>query len=144
MILDGYRPRAERFLRPWVRSLRRGGTSARQVALFGAGVSLGWGALTGFVAGVARETVRHNVTINGLLPGPFDTDRLRGNMKLQADKAGVAYETFVKQQAERNPAGRFGTADEFGAACAFLCSAHAGFISGQNLLMDGGAFPGTL
>lgn len=100
--------------------------------------------LTGFVAGLARETVRHNVTVNGLLPGPFDTDRLRGNMKVQAERAGVPVETFSKQQAERNPAGRFGTAEEFGAACAFLCSVHAGFITGQNLLMDGGAFPGTL
>ena len=100
--------------------------------------------LTGFVAGVARETVRDNVTINGLLPGPFDTDRLRGNMKLQAEKAGVPYQSFAAQQAQKNPAGRFGTPEEFGAACAFLCSAHAGFISGQNLLIDGGAFPGTL
>ncbi len=100
--------------------------------------------LTGFVAGAARETVRHNVTINGLLPGPFDTDRLRGNMKLQAEKAGVPYDTFAQQQADKNPAGRFGTAEEFGAACAFLCSVHTGFITGQNLLMDGGAFPGTL
>ncbi|NQW10843.1 MAG: SDR family oxidoreductase [Alphaproteobacteria bacterium] len=100
--------------------------------------------LTGFVAGVARETVRDNVTINGLLPGPFDTDRLRGNMKLQAEKAGVPYEQFAAQHAQKNPAGRFGRADEFGAACAFLCSVHAGFITGQNLLMDGGAFPGTL
>ncbi len=100
--------------------------------------------LTGFVAGIARETVRHNVTINGLLPGPFDTDRLRGNLKVQAERAGRTYEDFAAEQAAKNPAGRFGTAEEFGAACAFLCSAHAGFITGQNILLDGGAFPGTL
>jgi 3-oxoacyl-[acyl-carrier protein] reductase len=100
--------------------------------------------LTGFVAGIARETVRNNVTINGLLPGPFDTDRLRGNMKIQSEKAGMSYEDFAAQHAAKNPAGRFGRADEFGAACAFLCSAHAGFITGQNLLMDGGAFTGSM
>ena len=65
-------------------------------------------------------------------------------MKLHAEKAGVPYQSFAAQQAQKNPAGRFGTPEEFGAACAFLCSAHAGFISGQNLLIDGGAFPGTL
>ena len=100
--------------------------------------------LTGFVAGIARKTVRHNVTINNILPGPFDTDRLRGNMKVQADKAGLPVEELMKQRMAENPAGRFGNAEEFGAACAFLCSQHSGFITGQNLLLDGGAFPGTL
>ena len=100
--------------------------------------------LTGFVAGIARQTVQHNVTINGLLPGPFDTDRLRGNLKFNAEKLGKPVEELAKARAEGNPAKRFGTIEEFGAACAFLCSAHAGFITGQNLLMDGGAFPGTL
>jgi 3-oxoacyl-[acyl-carrier protein] reductase len=100
--------------------------------------------LTGFVAGLARETVRHNVTINGLLPGPFATDRLHGNLRLQAERAVRTFEDFAAEQASKNPAGRFGEADEFGAACAYLCSAHTGFITGQNLLMDGGAFPGTL
>jgi len=100
--------------------------------------------LTGFVAGIARQTVQHNVTINGLLPGPFDTDRLRGNFKFNAERLGKSIEELARARAEANPAKRFGTIEEFGAACAFLCSAHAGFITGQNLLMDGGAYPGTL
>ena len=100
--------------------------------------------LTGFVAGLSRQTVAHNVTINGLLPGPFDTDRLRGNMVFNAKKLGKTPEELAKVRAEANPAKRFGSIEEFGAACAFLCSTHAGFITGQNLLMDGGAFPGTL
>jgi 3-oxoacyl-[acyl-carrier protein] reductase len=99
--------------------------------------------LTGFVAGIARQTVQHNVTINGLLPGPFDTDRLRGNFIFNAKKLGKTVEELAKARAEANPAKRFGSIEEFGAACAFLCSTHAGFITGQNLLMDGGAFPGT-
>ena len=100
--------------------------------------------LTGFVAGLSRQTVAHNVTINGLLPGPFDTDRLRGNFAFNAKKLGKSVEELAKARAEGNPAKRFGTIEEFGAACAFLCSVHAGFITGQNLLMDGGHFPGTL
>ena len=100
--------------------------------------------LTGFVAGLARQTVQHNVTINGLLPGPFDTDLLRSNMVFNAKKLGKTPEELARIRAEGNPAKRFGTIEEFGAACAFLCSVHAGFITGQNLLMDGGHFPGTL
>ena len=100
--------------------------------------------LTGFVAGISRQTVAHNVTINGLLPGPFDTDRLRGNFIFNAKKLGKTVAELAKARAEGNPAKRFGTIEEFGAACAFLCSVHAGFITGQNLLMDGGHFPGTL
>jgi 3-oxoacyl-[acyl-carrier protein] reductase len=100
--------------------------------------------LTGFVAGLSRETVRHNVTINGLLPGPFDTDRLRGTMEARAKKEGRPLDEVMRSVGEGNPAGRVGTPAEFGHACAFLCSAHAGFITGQNLLIDGGAFPGTL
>ena len=100
--------------------------------------------LTGFVAGIARKTVRRNVTINGLLPGPFDTDRLNGTFAARAKASGRPAEELKKEGAAANPAGRFGTAEEFGHACAFLCSAHAGFITGQNLLMDGGSFPGTL
>ena len=100
--------------------------------------------LTGFVAGLARQTVAHNVTINGLLPGPFDTDRLRSNMVFNAKKLGKTAEELAKVRADGNPAKRFGTIEEFGAACAFLCSVHAGYITGQNLLMDGGLFPGTL
>ncbi len=100
--------------------------------------------LTGFVAGIARKTVRSNVTINGILPGPFDTDRLRGNFKANADKLGVTVEEFAAQRAAGNPAGRFGDPAEFGELCAYMCSAQAGFITGQNMLIDGGAFPGTL
>jgi 3-oxoacyl-[acyl-carrier protein] reductase len=100
--------------------------------------------LTGFVAGIARKTVEHNVTINALLPGPFDTDRLAGTAKAQASKTGRSVEEVLDERRRANPAKRFGTIEEFGAACAFLSSAHAGYITGQNLLLDGGAFPGTL
>ena len=100
--------------------------------------------LTGFVAGVARKTVRHNVTINGLLPGPFDTDRLRSNYIHSAEKSGRPFDEVYAEGAAKNPAGRFGDPAEFGDACAYLCSAQAGFITGQNLLLDGGNFPGTL
>ncbi|MEE8532833.1 MAG: SDR family oxidoreductase [Alphaproteobacteria bacterium] len=100
--------------------------------------------LTGFIAGIARETVRHNVTINNLLPGPFDTDRLRSNMEVSAEMAGRPFDEVFAERARANPAGRFGDAAEFGDACAYLCSAQAGFITGQNLLLDGGGFPGTL
>jgi 3-oxoacyl-[acyl-carrier protein] reductase len=99
--------------------------------------------LTGFVAGLARQTVRHNVTINGLLPGPFDTDRLRANLEFNAKKMGKTAAELAKVRADANPAGRFGSIEEFGDACAYLCSAQAGFISGQNFLLDGGAYPGT-
>lgn len=100
--------------------------------------------LTGFVAGIARKTVEHNVTINALLPGPFDTDRLSGTAKAQAAKSGRSVEEILDERRRANPAKRFGTIEEFGAACAFLSSAQAGYITGQNLLLDGGAFPGTL
>ncbi len=100
--------------------------------------------LTGFVAGLSRKTVRHNVTINNLLPGPFDTDRIRSVVAAQAKAAGVSTDEIVKQRAGENPAGRFGDPEEFGLACAFLCGARSGFITGQNLLLDGGAFPGTM
>jgi len=99
--------------------------------------------LTGFVAGLARKTVRSNVTINSLLPGPFETDRLRSNFAFNAQKTGKTVEELRRTRADANPAGRFGTIEEFGDACAFLCSAQAGFITGQNLLMDGGLYPGT-
>ena len=99
--------------------------------------------LTGFVAGLSRQTVRHNVTINGLLPGPFDTDRLRGNLEFNAKKLGKTPGELAKIRMDANPAGRFGTIEEFGDACAYLCSAQAGFVTGQNFLMDGGAYPGT-
>ena len=99
--------------------------------------------LTGFIAGLSRTTVRHNVTINNLLPGPFETDRLRANLEFNAKKLGRTADELRKQRTDANPAGRFGTIEEFGDACAYLCSAQAGFITGHNLLMDGGSYPGT-
>ena len=100
--------------------------------------------LTGFVAGIARKTVINNVTINGLLPGPFNTDRLRNTAKAEAEKSGTTVDQQMAERAKQNPAGRFGDPEEFGQACAFLSGAKAGFITGQNILLDGGAFPGTL
>jgi len=100
--------------------------------------------LTGFVAGIARKTVAHNVTINNLLPGPFDTDRIAQVVTGQAKAQGIDYETARNQRMASNPAGRFGTPEEFGAACAFMCSRQASFMTGQNILLDGGAFPGVL
>ena len=100
--------------------------------------------LTGFVAGVARKTVKHNVTINNLLPGPFDTDRLRSTIQSVAESSGRPLEEVADERRAANPAGRFGYPEEFGEACAFLCGQHAGYITGQNLLLDGGGFPGTL
>jgi 3-oxoacyl-[acyl-carrier protein] reductase len=99
--------------------------------------------LTAFLAGVARSVAQHNVTINFLLPGPFDTDRLRSNNEQTAKKQGISVEQAAAARAQTIPAKRIGNPDEFGAACAFLCSSHAGFITGQNLLMDGGIFPGA-
>ena len=98
--------------------------------------------LTGFVAGLSRAVAQHNVTINNLLPGPFDTDRLRSNMAFNAKKLNKTAEELARGRMDANPARRFGTVEEFGQACAFLCSAQAGYIVGQNLLLDGGAFPG--
>jgi 3-oxoacyl-[acyl-carrier protein] reductase len=99
--------------------------------------------LHGFIAGLSRTTARHNVTINNLLPGPFETDRLRSNLEFNAQKTGKTVAELRKIRTDANPAGRFGTIEEFGDACAYLCSAQAGFITGQNLLMDGGGYPGT-
>ena len=100
--------------------------------------------LTGFIAGLSRKTVRHNVTINNLLPGPFDTDRLRDNMRHSAEQSGRDFEEVFEERKKNNPAHRYGTAAEFGDACAYLCSAQAGYITGQNMLLDGGGFPGTM
>ncbi len=100
--------------------------------------------LTGFVAGLARSTAVHNVTINNLLPGSFDTDRLTGIMQMLAKARSQPMDKVRSDLIAAVPAGRFGDPEEFGAACAFLASAKAGFITGQNLLLDGGAFPGTL
>ena len=96
--------------------------------------------LTGFVAGLARQVVEHNVTINGLLPGAFETERLMGNLAFIAEQQGVPAEGLIAQRAAKNPAKRLGNIDEFGRACAFLCSAHSGYINGQNLLLDAGEF----
>ena len=100
--------------------------------------------LTGFIAGVARQMAGKGVTINGLLPGAFDTDRLRGGIDAAAQRSGQDAEAIADRRRAAIPAGRFGQPDEFGATCAFLCSVHAGYITGQNILIDGGAFPGTL
>jgi 3-oxoacyl-[acyl-carrier protein] reductase len=99
--------------------------------------------LTGFVAGLARKIASHNVTINNLLPGYFETDRLRGTMDARAKNTGKTVEEVMTQARSSVPAGRFGNAAEFGDACAFLCSAQAGFLVGQNVLIDGGTYPGT-
>ena len=99
--------------------------------------------LTGFVAGLSRRTVKHNVTINNLLPGTMDTDRLRSNFAAMAKNAGQAIEPYTQGRLAGVPAGRFGTPEEFGQLCAFICSAQAGYITGQNLLIDGGVYPGT-
>jgi 3-oxoacyl-[acyl-carrier protein] reductase len=100
--------------------------------------------LTGFVAGLARSRIAgRGVTINGLLPGAFDTDRLRATMQGAVAKTGKTIEAVADDRKRTIPAQRFGSADEFGAVCAFLCSVHAGYITGQNILADGGAYPGT-
>ncbi|MFK7791095.1 MAG: SDR family oxidoreductase [Devosiaceae bacterium] len=94
--------------------------------------------LTAFVAGVAKNAAQHNVTINNILPGKMDTDRLRSNLVAQAKRMDKSVDDTSAGIIAAIPAKRFGTAEEFGAACAFLCSGHAGYITGQNLLMDGG------
>ena len=100
--------------------------------------------LTGAVAVLARKSAKHNVTINGMLPGPFDTDRLRGTSHKLAESRGISFDEAHQERMKEVPANRFGTADEFGAMCAFLCSQHAGYITGQNIVLDGGSYPGTL
>lgn len=100
--------------------------------------------LTGFVGGLARQVARHNVTINGLLPGPFLTDRLRGNARAAAEASGRHVDDVLAERAKAVPAGRNGDPAEFGDACVFLCAASSGFIVGQNLLLDGGLFNSTM
>jgi 3-oxoacyl-[acyl-carrier protein] reductase len=101
--------------------------------------------LTGFVAGVARTTklASANVTINNLLPGVFDTDRIRATVEGAAKKTGQSVEAVIEARKQSVPARRMGTPEEFGATCAFLCSQQASYITGQNILIDGGAYPGT-
>ena len=101
--------------------------------------------LTGFVAGVARtpKLAANNVTINNLLPGAYDTDRLKTTMKGAADKTGQPIEAIADARKKTIPAQRFGHPQEFGDTCAFLCSVQAGYITGQNVLTDGGAYAGT-
>ena len=111
-----------------------------------AGLDLSSGAragLTAFLGGVARRYAARNVTINNLLPGKFDTDRIRSTIRYAAEQSDTTVETETRRQAGQIPAGRLGTAQEFGQACAFLCSAGAGYVTGQNLRIDGGLFPGA-
>jgi len=100
--------------------------------------------LTGFVAGLSREAAQHNVTINNLLPGPFATDRQTKIAQAEAKRSGVTMQAAMAEREAANPARRFGRPEEFGAACAFLCSTHAGYIIGQNILLDGGASNSTM
>ena len=100
--------------------------------------------LTGFVAGVARSKIAsRGVTINNLLPGTFDTARLASNFAAQAQRQGLPVEQVIRQRLDKHPAHRFGRPEELGRTCAFLCSVHAGYINGQNILLDGGSFPGV-
>ncbi|WLT09370.1 SDR family oxidoreductase [Bartonella apihabitans] len=108
-----------------------------------AGLDLSSGAragLTSFLAGIARTVVCNNVTINNLLPGPFLTDRLKQSFDAASGKTGISADTIMKERQSQNPAKRFGNPEEFGQACAFLCSEKSGFITGQNLIIDGGSY----
>ncbi len=99
--------------------------------------------LTGFIAGLSRKTVKFNVTINGLLPGAIDTDRLKANFEATARNRNISVEQARAERVASIPAGRVGTIEDFGAMCAFLCSQQASYITGQNWLCDGGMYPGT-
>ena len=120
-------------------------SSAVKSPVDGLGLSTGArSGLTGFVAGLARTTIAKGVTINNILPGTFDTQRLASNLAAQAKREGQDVDAVRTARLAKHPAHRFGQPEEFGTACAFLCSAHAGYINGQNLLLDGGSFPGTM
>jgi 3-oxoacyl-[acyl-carrier protein] reductase len=111
-----------------------------------AGLDLSSGAragLTAFVAGLARSVADRNVTINNILPGYFDTDRMRSGFAADAKRSGNSEDAVAAQRAALIPAKRFGSADEFGQTCAFLCSQHAGYITGQSILLDGGLYRST-
>ena len=99
--------------------------------------------LVGFVGGVARQTARHNVTINNLLPGAFATDAQARHIRGMVEQSGKSFETLWEERGRANPAGRYGQPEELGALCAYVCSAHAGYMTGQSLLLDGGGYPGT-
>lgn len=99
--------------------------------------------LTGFVAGLSRSVVSKGVTINNMLPGIFDTDRLASNFVVMAQKEGKTVEQIRADRIAIHPARRVGVPEEFGKTCAFFCSVHAGYINGQNILLDGGSYPGT-
>ena len=99
--------------------------------------------LTGFVAGLSRKTIAKNVTINNLLPGTFETETMRSRSASMAQASGKTFEEIQTIRLQPIPAGRFGNPDEFGDACAYLCSMQAGYITGMNFLIDGGAYPGT-
>jgi 3-oxoacyl-[acyl-carrier protein] reductase len=100
--------------------------------------------LTGFVAGTARQVARHGVIMNNILPGQHDTDRIKGLMSAISEREGISVEEARERAMAANPRGRFGTSEEFGKVCAFLCSEHVGFMVGQNVLLDGGAFNSTM
>ncbi|MBP0439753.1 SDR family oxidoreductase [Tianweitania sediminis] len=109
-----------------------------------AGLDLSSGAragLTSFLAGVSRTIAGRNVTINSILPGKFDTDRIRSTSRFAAEKAGMSEADYDEKQRGEIPAKRLGRPEEFGKACAFLCSTHAGYITGKNLILDGGLYP---
>ena len=119
-------------------------SSAVKAPVDGLGLSTGARCgLTGFVAGLARGTVARGVTINNLLPGTFDTARLASNFAAQARREGLSVEQVRARRLDKHPAHRFGAPDELGHTCAYLCSVHAGYINGQNILLDGGSFAGV-
>lgn len=99
--------------------------------------------LVGFVGGLARQTVVRNVTINNLLPGIFDSDAQRRHIEGMLEEGGKSFDEIWQARAAANPAKRYGRPAELGSYCAFLCSEHAGFVTGQNILIDGGSYPGT-
>jgi 3-oxoacyl-[acyl-carrier protein] reductase len=100
--------------------------------------------LTGFIGGLARDVARDGITVNNILPGQFDTDRLKSNHEKFAARSGSEAGAFRERMMKQVPARRFGTPEEFGATCAFLCSQHGGFITGQNILLDGGQYRGLM
>jgi 3-oxoacyl-[acyl-carrier protein] reductase len=119
-------------------------SSSVRAPIVGLDVSSGARAgLTAFLAAIARQVVRENVTINSIQPGAFDTDRLRGGIVKQAEIRGVSQDAARAEREASIPAKRFGRPEEFGELCAYLVSAQAGYITGQNILIDGGAFPGA-